>query len=90
MKPQEPIKNTPKNNNTEQSSNKENKLYKPLSEIVQLDKFKQESPDNITLLWNKYYSSKERCISGVMSVDFYNKIFNRAKTYPMVHHFISS
>ncbi|KAI9209735.1 ATP11 protein-domain-containing protein [Polychytrium aggregatum] len=56
---------------------------KKLDEIMQLDKVATETPERIGEIWNTYYSSKPNYVSALVPGEFYKKLSERAKTYPM-------
>ena len=58
--------------------------FKPLEEIIQLEKFMCEDPEKITEIWNHFYSQKDGFISGVMTSSFYADLQAASRKYPMV------
>ncbi|KAI9101001.1 ATP11 protein-domain-containing protein [Phlyctochytrium arcticum] len=55
---------------------------KRLEEIVNLDLMKPLPAKEIGDIWNKYHVGKE-CLSGVMQVDFFEELMERAKAFPV-------
>ncbi|KAJ3129719.1 hypothetical protein HK098_000498 [Nowakowskiella sp. JEL0407] len=56
---------------------------KPLSSILKLDHILEESAERISTIWNSYHQSKHNCISAVIQEEFWVKLKERAKEYPL-------
>ncbi len=90
----EPTPNIPKEVNQVKAAEKPKKVakpqsegalpYKPLKDIVQLDKFVGEDKDRIAEIWNQYHSQKDGFVSGVMTAKFYSDLQAASRKYPMV------
>ncbi|KND03103.1 uncharacterized protein SPPG_02167 [Spizellomyces punctatus DAOM BR117] len=55
---------------------------KSLEKIVDVERLKQESSDQIANIWNEYHSSRQ-CLSGAMPSSFYQSLLDQAKKFPM-------
>ncbi|KAJ3222305.1 hypothetical protein HK099_002455 [Clydaea vesicula] len=64
-------------------SNKGDGNVVKLDTIVNLEKLKMESKDSIEAIWNQYHQSKEGFLSGVLTKEFFEKLINTSKQFPM-------
>ncbi|KAJ3010625.1 UNVERIFIED_CONTAM: hypothetical protein HDU68_002050 [Siphonaria sp. JEL0065] len=56
---------------------------KTLDEIVDLQRFADETPERIEIIWNEFHATQAGMVSGVMQSDFYSKLKARGKENPL-------
>ncbi|KAJ3096321.1 hypothetical protein HDU97_006022 [Phlyctochytrium planicorne] len=81
LKAKEDEEKNPETSNTQKVRSSAPELQ-GLNKIMKVDMLANESPENITEIWNHYHSKRDGFISGVMTGDFYKKFSERAKTFP--------
>ncbi|XP_014245097.1 ATP synthase mitochondrial F1 complex assembly factor 1 [Cimex lectularius] len=70
--------------NVEESKAKEKKGYKnkTLDSIMNVDKLKGKSKEEVDHIWKEYYKSKEDVVFATMSKELYNKFASKCKECP--------
>ncbi|KAJ3197236.1 hypothetical protein HDU82_001522 [Entophlyctis luteolus] len=56
---------------------------KPLDEIVDVDRLKEEEAARIETIWNEYHKTQAGMLSGVMPVSFYETMKKNGREFPM-------
>jgi hypothetical protein len=59
---------------------------KTLNEIVKIEMLLSESDEGIAAIWNTYHSTRD-ALSASLDASFYDTLYKRSKSYPIVFNF---
>ncbi|EGF81341.1 hypothetical protein BATDEDRAFT_24227 [Batrachochytrium dendrobatidis JAM81] len=83
QKPSPPSgENDPTKKNLDRKSEKLPSYEKKLDQIVKLELLMKETPEMVSIIWNKYHSDKN-CLSASIDSATYKKLHQRGRKYPL-------